>query len=1195
LKDKDKENPLSVSIADGPQRREALDPRASFIVQAPAGSGKTELLTQRMLALLAGEGVVEELRVQRPEEVVAITFTRKAAGEMRQRVRDTLLYARTNPPPLEPHRKAAYDLAQSVLARDAALGWNLPDNPASIRALTIDGFSGQLARRMPVRARLGGVPGVLDPGVQTEVYRQAARETLEALAGGPPEEAKAVEGLLLHRDNQAQTLEDLLADMLATRDQWMRHLGLAPSPKPGLPTALVQSLAQAVQRLEIQALAGLKAAFPVGMLEETTTLARFAAGQLAADHPLAGWSTLTAPPGFQPETLPLWQGVAGWLLTGKDEFRKTVTVKNGFPAADKKNPRFAENKQRMKDLLASLAGNEPLRGVLEELRRLPPRMLAPPQLEALEALERVLPMALGRLWGGFGQTGGVDFSQVALAAAWALNDSGPDGGLPTDRITHLLVDEFQDTSLGQSQLLLSLTRRWKPGDGRTLFLVGDPMQSIYRFREAEVGVFLRAWESQRLGAVALKPLSLQVNFRSVAPLVGWMNHLFSQVFPPRSNAGLGQVAYAKAAFPGQTAPEETPPPPGDPDQAVTLHPFLDREGAPPYSLEEARTVARLVSRITARHPGETLAILVRSRSHLARILPALAEAGVRVQAVEIEPLSGKPVVRDLAALTRALLHPADRVAWLALLRGPWCGLDLKDLLAVAQAASPAEERTIWQAVCSPPDLEPDGLDRLERLRNALAGAVANRERSPLRRLVEGAWMALGGAACHPPEAYGDAEAFLALLEELEAAHPIPDGEAIARRLEALNARPDPAAGGQVQVMTIHKAKGLQFDTVILPGLGRRTKGGNSSLLLWETLPGPPDGGDELLMAPSPVKGGEDPHYEYLKWRNKTKERAEALRLFYVAATRTKKRLHLLAAVKEKKDGTLSPGGLLSHVWPVLEDPFAALLREGAAPEAGFLSNTVQDPSAPGTQGLTDLPPASGESHGVWSGPRRVAGGWAAPLPPESLPLDLLVPESLALGLLAQPPEEQSGLEPVFDWAGDAARHVGTVVHRALEKMADLGEKGDADWVRRRQGLHLHQLRQLGVAADGLAAALNKVQRALFNTLEDERGRWILAPHPHAACELELTGLQGAGWITGRLDRTFVADGIRWIVDYKTGEHLGGDPEAFLDNEQARYREPLARYARLLRLRQSLPDQEALPVRAALYFPLMSAWREWTPD
>ena len=154
-----------LAAADWSQRARALDPEYSFIVQAPAGSGKTELLIQRHLALLA--------LVEAPEEIVAITFTRKAAGEMRDRVLQALRMA-SGTPPVEDHRRKTWELARAVVQRDTQLDWGLAVTPSRLRIQTIDSLCASLTRQMPVLSGFGAPPRPVENAAVLASRRSAA-------------------------------------------------------------------------------------------------------------------------------------------------------------------------------------------------------------------------------------------------------------------------------------------------------------------------------------------------------------------------------------------------------------------------------------------------------------------------------------------------------------------------------------------------------------------------------------------------------------------------------------------------------------------------------------------------------------------------------------------------------------------------------------------------------------------------------------------------------------------------------------------------------------------------------------------------------------------------------------------------------------------------------------------------------------
>jgi ATP-dependent exoDNAse (exonuclease V) beta subunit len=202
--------------------------------------------------------------------------------------------------------------------------------------------------------------------------------------------------------------------------------------------------------------------------------------------------------------------------------------------------------------------------------------------------------------------------------------------------------------------------------------------------------------------------------------------------------------------------------------------------------------------------------------------------------VEIDSLAASGIIRDLTALTRAMLHRADRIAWLAVLRAPWCGLTLAGLNTLAGNAP----GTIWDLMHDEnriAALEAQDRERLLRVRDVLDRTFAKRPTS-LRGWIEGAWVFLGGPACaNAAEDLEDAAAFFDLLEEMDEGGTL-DAAGFESQIEKLYANPDALADDAIQVMSIHKAKGLQFDTVIVPGLGRKPRSDDSRLMLWLERP-----------------------------------------------------------------------------------------------------------------------------------------------------------------------------------------------------------------------------------------------------------------------------------------------------------------------------------------------------------------------
>jgi ATP-dependent exoDNAse (exonuclease V) beta subunit len=179
--------------------------------------------------------------------------------------------------------------------------------------------------------------------------------------------------------------------------------------------------------------------------------------------------------------------------------------------------------------------------------------------------------------------------------------------------------------------------------------------------------------------------------------------------------------------------------------------------------------------------------------------------------------------------------------------------------------------------------------------------------------------------------------------------------------------------------------------------------------------------------------------------------------------------------------------------------------------------------------------------------------------------------------------------PVFDWAGETARRVGSLVHAELQTL-DLGASDEAA-IRAREPQFARWLALQGVPAARLKEAGNRVVAALLAVHADPRGRWIMHKgYRDVMRERALSGKYQGEIVRVVFDRSFVDEkGVRWVIDYKTSEHEGGGLDQFLDREVERYRAQLQRYAVLAR--KLGPE----PVRVGLYFPLMRAWREWVPE
>ncbi len=628
----------------------------------------------------------------------------------------------------------------------------------------------------------------------------------------------------------------------------------------------------------------------------------------------------------------------------------------------------------------------------------------------------------------------------------------------------------------------------------------------------------------------------------------WVNQHFPKIFPPFEDIATGAVSYSPSIATLDTI-DASP---------VTLHRFLNSQ-----ETAQANGIVQLIQQLKEKNPDESIAILVRSRTHLAAIIPALKNANLPYKAIDIDPLTTRPVIQDLIALTRALLHPADRIAWFAVLRAPWCGLLLSDLIIIADDLPNTSIFEELQKKSLLQTLSIEAQQRLTRILPILQTKIADRHRFSLRAWLESTWLLLGGPACVTTENdLEDAAAYFKLLEKLDRSGEMPNLDELEQHVRKLFAAPNNKANNTLQIMTIHNAKGLEFDTVILPHLERKSPNDDKQLLLWMERPRP-EQQNALLIAPIHATGhANDSIYDYIKRQHTIKSDYESGRLLYVAMTRAKKRLHLFFSLQQEKEKISHPAAnsLLDKLWD-------------------SISTEIINKSASHFHQIHFNEPPSSTSLSLIKEKKRINRftlEWINPIQEAQLP-DAITYHN-----------KKSG----FQLLNNNPKYIGIVIHQILQQICLQGTSWwESQSLEKKMYYCKMHLTQLGMQSAHLTMAIDTVFIAIQNTLRDLRGQWIMKPHQDAQSELQLTAMIENQIKSLVVDRTFVDESNRrWIIDYKTAAPVDGeDLNKFLNTEQAKYVTQLIHYAKAIR------EIDQRPIQLGLYFPLVPAFREWQFD
>lgn len=1088
---------LTAAVAQVPDqqvRDEVVSPKGSYIVQAPAGSGKTTLLVTRYLNLLCV--------VRQPEEILAITFTDKAAKEMKRRVLAQLL----NP---------TSEIAEKALERSEQLGWNITLNSQRLKIQTIDSFAYSLVRRMPLESQLSLDYASLETA--PSVYDDAAAEFFELMIKVKQDElVETIVKVLSIFDGDVSFGRRVLAEMLQRRHDWIK-------PMQTILTALRDGVAsnQLFKQLEDtrntyieQLLNTIRSDFDDDLLKRCKDLCRYAAHN---NDVFFGDFEHTSD----------WNFLGELFLTTQGVFRKSVNVSQGFPPCPYRDPpniHQIDERARKKNEWLQVVDELQEKGYLDSLRvmkRLVSGEITGNQRDKFDSLCRGLPILLQKLNSVFRQRECIDYPELNFAAQRALTNNGE----PTDlalaldyRISHILIDEYQDTSESQFDFFESVMASWSPESGNTFFAVGDPMQSIYRFRHANLQLFQRTFK-EGLPNVTVHARKLSSNFRSAPALVKSVNTVFEHVLGSTENTNYSAVAFAESSPANYSIKLD--------DDVQTMELLLIQNDATGF--EEAQEVAKRIEDIQKKFGyEESIALLVSARTRLSTYFSVFQDRGIKWKGVDIVKLVDAPVVQDLYSLVEAFNERRSKLAWMSVFRSPLCGLTLPDLEKLSEFET-AEE----MLACT--KLSEQGDKLLSRVRCEFQRTLQESHLT-FRSQIERLWYRLGGnLAYFDVDSLINAERFFELLESASRG---------GFRLDELWSKIDTeyvsesGKDADVEVMTIHKAKGLEFDHVLLVDTNRRTVADSHPLVHWLNYQ------RALLIAFNDLENP-DPFYQFLLDEEKIRDSNEQKRLLYVAITRAKKTVSVYGRFKDENQKP-EVSSLLKYLEPFFDD--ATVM----SPE----TSTIEEPEVKSKM-LFRLDPAF-----IWS----------EPVP------DFEIDESFKL-----PIEVDATVDTPINFQLELV--LGNLVHKELHRISrcDLNsELFDSN----RTTSWRNFLQAEGMTNEDIPRMLERTARQLENVLADEKGRYILdRDHGDAQSEVSYTGYFDGKIQNVVVDRTFIDEqGIRWIVDYKTTAFSPTKkPEDIVKHSRQNYQTQLSGYARIL---QAIEDR---PVKCVVYYtdvPLM---------
>ena len=1003
-----KEQPIDQKIRD-----EVINPKSSYVVQAPAGSGKTTTLARRILQLLA---VVES-----PKEIVAISFTNKAAAEMHEKVLEQYK---------EPENE---EVVKKIEKRARELKWD-NDFMSLLEIMTIDSLASKITRQAPLLSESLFMNISEDPYA---IYEAAVKETMK--------NNDQLAELFPFLNYDYQKIKNQLIAQLKTRDQWIERIHYYKNN----PT-IIEDETKIYYLNEMKTwVIKLRGLFKKEQIEDIKSILSYLDSNFSK----------------QENNIDFWLIFRDLIMTKDGNVRKRFGQNEGFPKDEE--GKYYSNK--LSELLINTNINNTLKYLNNVVYEEDIADIFPTKIHSAAILLSDLELKLQEQ---FTVRNELDYTQVVKNAIVTLSNS--EVGIRFDeKVSHILIDEFQDINKLQQKFLKLLTDNFSGNPGKSFFAVGDPMQSIYRFRKAEVSIFDTLQKKQQFGDIRVKARKLEVNFRSNIKIINWLNDSYKNIFGEIDDMDRGLIRYHPSCKGPKTKSIE-----GD---GVKFH-TLKNKSKDNYTEQklEADYIFGLIQKIKAKKKETEIVVLARNRKHLRGLLTLMRKKrkddNFSIEATEIDSIKYNQSFQDILCLTKALYNLNDKISWIGILRAPWCGLKLEDLTCLFETNSTETPWRVINDASITKQLTNDGQKRLGFLRRVISENIQFRGRVAHRFFIESIWrQLLGQKTIVDVDDMEHIDKFFDLVDQSSSPLSI-DFEKLDRLIKDLKTNSRTNKPSPVRFFTMHKAKGDEFECVIIPGLGRVSKADDHTLIASDN--------DGQILSLNNNKEDQDNLYDYHHSKELIRRQNENIRLLYVAITRAREDCHLIGSVTENSKGELAPpkNSLLNILWP----------------QNITIENEVYVP-------IEEFVPKL----------RRLKS--------ENFNRNIKV--NTPISPIKNIEKKKISNDSVYSFTG-------TLIHKYYELV--INKQLDIDKLLSKKLSFINDIfTKNNFSKPEIDSAIKVVKVSLLSLKNSEDGQWVYQLHEDEGMEVNYLHTINNEIKTLIPDRIFIEDDIRWIIDYKT--------------------------------------------------------------